>query len=178
MRAILCLTLCMGIARAAVPEPAGYWQGPPRGEVPASLSGGQVIHTAGLAALLSRHAVVLVDVANAPKRPANMAASAVWLPLPHQDVPGSVWIPDAGQATVSAAMDTFLRQRLAAVTGQNWAAPIVVYCHPHCWLSWNAARRIVRYGYNAVAWYPDGIEGWVAAGHQGVAARPEGPGAG
>ncbi len=175
MRVLLSLMLCMAGARAAVPEPAGYWQGPAGGDVPASIVGGQVIHTAALAKLLDHQAVILLDVAIAPRRPANMAAGAVWLPLAHQDIPGSLWIPEAGQAASSPAMDASLRQRLATSGRHASAAPIVVYCHPRCWRSWNAAKRLIGYGYNAVYWYPDGIEGWVAAGHSVTAAKPEGP---
>jgi PQQ-dependent catabolism-associated CXXCW motif protein len=41
-----------------------------------------------------------------------------------------------------------------------------VYCHERCWLSWNAAKRAIRYGYRNVYWFPDGIEGWRAAGFE------------
>ena len=178
MRALFCLVLCGGAAQAAVPEPAGSWMGAPRGDVPAGLAGGRVIHTDGLAALLARHAAVLIDVSPAPKRPPNMAAGALWLPLAHLDIPGSVWLPGAGQPDASAAMDGRLRQRLAALSHHEQATPMVVYCHPHCWLSWNAAKRFVAFGYQAVYWYPDGIEGWTAAGHPAAPAKPEGSGTG
>jgi rhodanese-related sulfurtransferase len=31
-------------------------------------------------------------------------------------------------------------------------------------MSWNAAKRAVSLGYTAVAWYPDGTDGWREAG--------------
>ena len=40
----------------------------------------------------------------------------------------------------------------------------MLYCHPQCWASWNAAKRAISYGYRKVYWYPDGIEGWEKAG--------------
>ncbi len=169
MRAALWLLLCAGPACAAAPEPAG----PTGGDVPASIAGGQVIHTAGLAALLEHHVAVLVDVAPRPRRPANMAAGALWLPLPHQDIPGSLWMPEAGQPGASAVVDSVLQHRLAVATGHDPATPIVVYCHPHCWLSWNAARRIIDYGYRTVYWYPDGVEGWTALDRPTAPAKPE-----
>ena len=174
MRALVCLALWVGAAQATVPEPAGYWQGPSHGDVPASIAGGRVIHTAELAALLHQHAGVLLDVAAAPKRPPNMAAGALWLPLPHLDVQGSTWIPDAGQPRISPVLDGYLRKEMAALSHADRTAPIVVYCHEQCWTSWNAAKRFISYGYTAVLWYPDGIEGWTAAGHQPAPAQPAG----
>ena len=31
-------------------------------------------------------------------------------------------------------------------------------------MSWNAAKRAVEDGYTRVFWYPDGVDGWAAAG--------------
>ena len=31
-------------------------------------------------------------------------------------------------------------------------------------MSWNAAKRILSYGYRNVAWYPEGTDGWEFAG--------------
>ncbi|MEA1648849.1 hypothetical protein UAJ10_07440 [Nitrospirillum sp. BR 11164] len=31
-------------------------------------------------------------------------------------------------------------------------------------MSWNATKRAAGYGYTNVAWYPDGVDGWRAAG--------------
>ena len=35
----------------------------------------------------------------------------------------------------------------------------VIYCQENCWMSWNAAKRVLSYGYPNVAWYPEGTEG-------------------
>src|ERR1700761_2072123 len=71
----------------------------PRG--PAPLSGGKVSHTARrLRALLNRPGTVIVDVSNAPRRPDNLATGAPWLPLPHQAIPGTLWIPGAGRGEI------------------------------------------------------------------------------
>jgi PQQ-dependent catabolism-associated CXXCW motif protein len=29
-----------------------------------------------------------------------------------------------------------------------------------CWMSWNAAKRAVEWGYSSVIWYPAGADGW------------------
>jgi PQQ-dependent catabolism-associated CXXCW motif protein len=58
-------------------------------------------------------------------------------------------------------------------SGGNRAALIVVYCQANCWMSWNAAKRILTYGYTNVAWYPDGTDGWERANLPMVESQPE-----
>jgi PQQ-dependent catabolism-associated CXXCW motif protein len=145
-------------------EPPGFWTGPINSAVPATLAGGKVIHDARrLRTLLKRPGTVVIDVSNAPRRPDNLATGAPWLPLPHQAIPGSLWIPGAGLGEIPPPVDDFFRKQLAATTGDDIARPIVIYCHRTCWLSWNAAKRAIGYGYRNVYWYRDGIEGWKAA---------------
>jgi PQQ-dependent catabolism-associated CXXCW motif protein len=145
-------------------EPADYWTGPIHAPVPATLSGGTVVHTAQLQTLLERDDVVLVEVSNAPRRPENLAPNAPWLPTPHVVIPGSLWIAGAGMGAIAPDAETSFRDQLTHATGADLDHPIVVYCHEQCWLSWNAAKRAVRLGYRQVHWYPEGIEGWRAAG--------------
>ena len=58
---------------------------------------------------------------------------------------------------------------------RDQAKPLVVFCHPDCWGSWNAAKRAILYGYTDVQWYEEGIEGWQDAGHETQAVQPEIP---
>jgi PQQ-dependent catabolism-associated CXXCW motif protein len=160
------------MAAGPVAEPASYWMGPAHGPVASTLSGGTVIHTRKLAALLQAGAAMVVDVSDAPRRPANMAAGAVWLPLPHPVIPGGVWIPGAGQGAILAPVEKLFRERLAAGTSNDLAHTLVIYCHRNCWLSWNAAKRAISYGYRNVYWFPDGMEGWRAAGLPTSSAEP------
>jgi PQQ-dependent catabolism-associated CXXCW motif protein len=180
--ALLLLTVMVEVVAAApqgppadVPEPQGYWLGPVRGPVPATIAGGTVIDTAALVHLLAGGGAVLVDVAQAQHRPSGLPAGTLWLPPPHRDIPGSVWIPDIGRGAISPRFATWFHTRLAELTGGNRDKPIVVYCHPRCWMSWNAARRVINDGYQAVFWYPDGVEGWEKAGRPTADAPPEGP---
>lgn len=155
-------------------EPSGYWTGPINAPVPKTLSGGTVIHTAReLRALLRRGGAVIIDVSSAPRRPDNLAPGAPWLPLPHHAIPGSLWIPGVGLGEIPVAVDDFYRQRLAAATNEHLARPLIVYCHKSCWLSWNAAKRAISYGYRNVYWYPYGIEGWKAARYGTAVTEPQ-----
>ena len=151
-------------ATDAPPEPSDYWTGPTNSPVPVTLSGGVVITDVHrLQALQKDKNAVVIDVSNAPLRPDNLAPGAPWLPLPHQAIPGSLWIPGVGMGEVPPAMGDFFRGQLSAATNNDPARPIVIYCHQSCWLSWNAAKRAISYGYLHVYWYREGIEGWKAA---------------
>ncbi len=166
VRGLLAVAAAGWVAAAApAPEPPGLWTGEERGAVPATLAGGQVVDTAALAALLAQGGVVAVDVSVAQRRPEGMPPGSVWLPLVHRDIAGSIWMPDAGQALLAPQTEAWMRGRLQALTGDDSGRPLVFYCHPECWRSWNAAKRAVGWGYRAVMWYPQGIEGWGEAGH-------------
>jgi rhodanese-related sulfurtransferase len=39
-------------------------------------------------------------------------------------------------------------------------------------MSWNAAKRAVAWGYNGVAWYPEGTDGWQEVGLPLVEGKP------
>jgi PQQ-dependent catabolism-associated CXXCW motif protein len=158
----------------AVAEPSGYWTGPANAPVPAVLTGGKVINKArDLVKLMRQGGAVVVDVSNAPRRPEGLAPGAAWLPVPHRAIPGSIWIPGAGLGEVPLPVDDFFRQRLSAATDNHLARPVVVYCHRQCWLSWNAAKRAISYGYRNVYWFRDGVEGWKAAGYPTEVIEPQ-----
>jgi PQQ-dependent catabolism-associated CXXCW motif protein len=163
------------VETAHVPEPQDYWLGPIHGPVPATITGGTVLGTAALSQLLADGGAVLVDVAEAPQRPVGLPPGTLWLPPPHRDIPGSVWIPGVGDGAISPDFAAWFHSRLAALTGGKRDKRIVMYCHPSCWLSWNAAKRVIEDGYRAVFWYPGGVEGWETAGHPTAVAMPEGP---
>ena len=82
---------------------------------------------------------------------------------PRLSIPGSVWLPDTGYGSLAPAMETYLRTNVARASGNDQARPLVVYCVRSCWMSWNAAKRILAMGYTEVMWYPDGTDGWSEA---------------
>jgi PQQ-dependent catabolism-associated CXXCW motif protein len=163
LSSVLLLTV-FGLPAAAtpVPEPQGYWLGADHGATPDRITGGTVIHTAALAALIKRQSVSIIDVSAMPRRPEGLSPNTPWMPLPHSVISGAVWLPDLGDSVLSPVRDSWLRDRLAALSGRD--RPLVLYCHPQCWRSWNAAKRAISFGHSQVYWYPDGIEGWQSAG--------------
>jgi PQQ-dependent catabolism-associated CXXCW motif protein len=147
-----------------VTEPIGVWTGDIDAPVPRRIAGGTVIHARALARLLKRKNLLLIDVSNEPQRPAGLAPGAPWLPVPHRALPAALWIPGVGAGVLPTPLEDSFRARLASALGEEGNRPVVFYCHARCWLSWNAAKRAIGYGYRQVIWFPDGIEGWMAAG--------------
>ena len=69
-----------------------------------------------------------------------------------------------GSACSRLEEEAYLRANLARLTAGDASRPIVFYCLADCWMSWNAARRAMEWGYASVVWYPHGTDGWKDAG--------------
>jgi PQQ-dependent catabolism-associated CXXCW motif protein len=162
--------MALMIAGAAPPEPDGFRIDDYRAPVPATLKGGEVVHTEQMRDIVGRRDAVLIDVLPAPRRPEGMRPGTPWLPQPHQTLPGARWWPDVGRGALSAELEAAFHLRLQQVAG---APPrlVVFFCLSDCWMSWNAAKRAVGWGY-VVAWFPDGVDGWEAAGLPTEAVQP------
>jgi PQQ-dependent catabolism-associated CXXCW motif protein len=184
---LVCVLLAVSFAMAAsgaastsessarVAEPEGYWTGEVGAPVPATLTGGRVVRVKAVRSLLRAGGVVIVDVSNAPRRPDGLADGAPWMPVAHPALPGALWIPEAGDGVIAPRVEDYYRGRLAEATHGDVDKPLLVYCHERCWLSWNAAKRAMSYGYRRVYWFAEGIEGWTAAGQPTAAAQPQVP---
>ncbi len=145
--------------RAEMQEPADIWTGPMHGETPATLAGAKVVDADAVAKLRDGDKAVLLDVAETPKKPEKISSDAPWLPI-HLTIPGAVWLANAGLGDPGREFQRRFGERVAALTGGDKKKPLVVFCHPKCWGSWNAAKRLVTLGYGQVYWFPGGVEGW------------------
>jgi PQQ-dependent catabolism-associated CXXCW motif protein len=155
------LTSVSGNARP--PEPEGYRMDDYRAPTPEAVAGAAVLDTEVAHKLWQSGGAVWIDVLPAPRRPANLPAAAVWMPLPHRDIPGSLWLPDIGRGALSPELESYFQSHLAAATNGRKDAAVVLYCLADCWMSWNAAKRAASWGYTQVYWYRDGMDGWDAA---------------
>ena len=106
---------------------------------------------------------VLVDVANLEHQPEGRAPGLGWTPI-HRSVPGATWLPGAGTGKKASGFADAFAKRIEAATGGDKSRPIVTFCHPQRWGSWNAAKRLTELHYTHVYWYPGGSEGWAAQG--------------
>jgi PQQ-dependent catabolism-associated CXXCW motif protein len=156
-----------------VPEPPGYRTEPYRAPVPQTLHGAQVVTTDDAAAIWRRGTAAFIDVLPQPRRPPNLPAGTVWRDTPRLDIPGSLWLPDTGYGDLAPVTETYFAAGLTRASGGDRGKPLVFYCQKNCWMSWNAAKRALALGYTNVTWFPDGTDGWQAAGLPLADAKPE-----
>jgi PQQ-dependent catabolism-associated CXXCW motif protein len=163
---LLCAIAAAAAARAEAPppEPEGYRLDDYRAPTPATVVGRPAIDTGEVRLLWQARAAVFIDVLPAPRRPPGLPASAVWAPRPHRAIPGSAWLPDAGRGALSPEREAWFRASLERLTRGDRTAPLVFYCLIDCWMSWNATKRALAWGYSGAQWYNDGIDGWETAG--------------
>lgn len=149
----------------AVSEPAGFRAEPYNAPVPATLAGAQVIDTAKALALYDQ-GVPFLDAYPRQRRPDNLPEHSVWRPQPHMTIPQSIWLWNTGYERLNRAETARLESGLKQATKGDLAAPFVIFCRANCWMSWNAGKRAVELGYTQVYWYPEGSDGWEAAGRE------------
>ena len=154
-------------------EPEGYRTDNYRAPVPATLAGARVLATEQAEVIWRARSGVFVDVLPRPPKPPNLPAGTIWRDKPRFNIPGSIWLPDTGYGELAAATETYFQQGLRKATGGSKAKLLVIYCQADCWMSWNAAKRAMSYGYSNVAWYPEGTDGWERAELPMAESHPE-----
>jgi PQQ-dependent catabolism-associated CXXCW motif protein len=148
---------------ATVGEPAGYRMEDYRAPVPATLRGAEVVTTAQAEALWRADGAVFVDVMPYTPKPAGLPVGTIWRQPVRKDIPGSIWLANVGYGAISPETSGYFRQSLAAATGSDKSRVTLFYCMTDCWMSWNAAKRAIEWGYSSVIWYPLGADGWEKA---------------
>ena len=169
MKAAVRIALAMVIfafadARAAeVLEPDGYRLEDYRAPTPATLRGATVIGTQQAETIWRSRIASFIDVLPRPPRPRNLPEGTLWRDKPRANIPDSIWLPDTGYGELAPSMADYFSRGLEMATNGDRARLIVLYCLADCWMSWNAAKRVLSLGYSNVAWYPDGTDGWEEA---------------
>ncbi len=165
-----------GATRQTVEEPAAYREDEYRAPVPATLAGATVVSTAEAHALWESGGAAFIDVLPRPPKPAKLPEGTVWNEKPRISIERAIWLPNTGYGKLADPTLAYFRNGLEKATGGDQTKPLLFFCLPDCWMSWNAAKRALELGYGKVYWYPEGSEGWAAAGHPTVQLQPE-PGA-
>ena len=147
-----------------VAEPSDYRMTDFLAPVPCTLAGAEVLSTEALRLLIERDPPLLIDVLPSPRRPEGLREGTPWLPPVRRNIPGTVWLPNTGFGELPVEEETYLGSNLERLTRGDRSRSIVFYCLANCWMSWNAARRALAWGYGSVLWYPHGTESWDAAG--------------
>jgi PQQ-dependent catabolism-associated CXXCW motif protein len=171
--ALVAIILAVRAQAAEVSEPAGYRLENYRAATPATLRGGRVVTTEEVEKIWRSHSASFVDVLPRPPRPKTLPEGTIWHDKPRLDIPGSIWLPDAGYGELAPSMADYFASGLRKASGGDSSRLLVLYCLADCWMSWNAAKRALALGYSNVAWYRDGTDGWSEAGLPLKSAAPE-----
>lgn len=155
------LSLLAQVAAAeTVPEPDTYRNDDYRSPVPATLDGALVVSDDTAQALWATGRVLFVDVFPKAPKPENLVEGTIFIERPYDSIPGSYWLPNVGYGALADVTHAYFRGSLTEVTEGDTDTPIVFFCRMECWMSWNAAKRALEYGYTRVYWYPNGVDGW------------------
>jgi len=169
----LCLSLSVAVAgEGDVAEPEGYRTDMYREPVPKTLKGARVIGADEAEALLKAGNAVFLDVFPRAPKPPNLPAGTVWRDPTHMTIEGAHWLPNVGYGVLSADFEIYFKSRLATLTGGDLSRPVVFFCLKNCWMSWNAGKRALSWGYNNVIWFSEGTDAWQEAGFDLVKATP------
>ena len=159
-------------ASGPVAEPDGYRLDEYRKPVPATLKGATVLSAQAASELWSNKGAIFIDVYPKAPKPDHLPAGTFWREPTHQSVENATWLPNVGYGVVPPPMEAYFKTNLEQLTGGDKAKPVVFFCLRNCWMSWNAAKRAMTYGYSHVMWYPDGTDAWQEIGQPVVEARP------
>ncbi len=162
-----------GAGPSAIPEPEGYRADDYRSPVPATLRGARVIDAEEARELLGSGPTVFIDVFPRPPKPANLPAGTIWRDPVHDTIEGAVWLPNVGYGMLSPAVERYFREQLARLTHGKPEKPLVIFCQRDCWMSWNAAKRALEWGYSNVFWFSEGTDAWLDLGESLVQVEPE-----
>ncbi|MEL6965496.1 MAG: PQQ-dependent catabolism-associated CXXCW motif protein [Pseudomonadota bacterium] len=158
--ALILATLPCTASAQPVPEPESYRLDDYRAPVPAVLSGGTVVGPEEALTLWQAGDVAFIDVMPRAPKPANLPEGTIWRDKPRQSIPGAIWLPNVGYGKIADVTAAYFQQGLDKVTDSNRSHAVLFFCLEDCWMSWNAARRAIEWGYTDVYWLPEGTDGW------------------
>lgn len=157
---------------AHVPEPDGYRMDDYRTPVPKTLAGARVIGADEAEELVKAGSAVFIDVYPRAPKPPNLPAGTVWRDPTHMTMEGAHWLPNVGYGVLSDEFEAYFKSRLETLTGADRTRPVVFFCLKDCWMSWNAGKRALAWGYTNVIWFSEGTDAWQQAGFDLVKATP------
>lgn len=156
----------------AVPEPDGYRIDGYRAPVPETLRGAQVIGARVAHDLWRSGDAGFIDVMPSAPKPDTLPEGTLWYDAPRQSIPGALWLPNVGYGALAEETEAYFRRGLERATGGDTHHPVVIFCLAECWMSWNAAKRALEYGYARVYWMPEGTDGWTESDFPTEAVTP------
>lgn len=173
---VLALAVVFLISRYAlaqeVPEPSDYRMDDYDAPVPAGLAGAIRVTAVDVKRMQDEGNVLVVDVIPEHRKPDVLPEGQIWFPVDHKGLPGALWLPDTGFGLMSEVTENYFKGHLLRATAGKLDTPLVFYCRTDCWMSWNAARRALSYGYTSVHWFADGVDDWFFEGYEFAILKP------
>jgi PQQ-dependent catabolism-associated CXXCW motif protein len=169
------LPVTQAVAAPSAPpeEPSGYRMDDYRSPVPKTLAGADVLTADEAEALWRAHRGVFIDVYPKPPKPPNLPAGVFWRDPEHHTIDGAHWLPNVGYGPLPDDVEAYFKTQLEKLSGGDRNQRLVFFCQKDCWMSWNAAKRALGYGYTNIAWFPDGTDGWQELGYPLVKVQAE-----
>ncbi len=149
------------VSAGDVEEPTDYRMEDYDAPVPLVLTGATVVDAFDVKRLLEEENALVIDVIPEHRKPDFLPENQIWIPPAHKGVAGSIWLPDIGYGVLSEATEKYFTDNLEKYTDSNKNHPVVFYCRMDCWMSWNAGKRALGYGYTNIYWFSYGIDGWI-----------------
>ena len=172
---LMAVLLPLAALAQSEPEPGDYRMDNYRGPVPGTISGGTVLGPEEAHTLWETGTAAFIDVLPQAPKPENLPKGTIWRDRPRDTIPGSIWLPNVGYGAIADVTADYFRRGLGKATGGDKTHPIVLFCLEDCWMSWNAAKRALEWGYTDVYWMPDGTDGWNLWDYPLERVKPEEP---
>ena len=93
-------------------------------------------------------------------RPANLPAGTIWRDIPHDNIPGSIWLPDTGYGALAPETEDYLRTDLAPRDRRRPHRSIVVYLPARLLDVVERREAHPDHRLHPGRWFPDGTDGW------------------
>lgn len=154
------------------PEPTGYRMQDYRSPVPATLKGANVLSAKQAEAIWKKKSAIFIDVYPHAPKPPNLPENTIWREPTHYSIENAVWLPNVGYGKLAPQTERYFKENLERLTAGNKNEAIVFFCLRNCWMSWNAAKRAIEYGYESVYWFPDGTDAWQEIGQLVLEVKP------
>ncbi|MBY6047220.1 PQQ-dependent catabolism-associated CXXCW motif protein [Vannielia litorea] len=158
---------------AQVAEPDDYQMEHYRSPVPDTLKGATVVGPEEAHALWESGNVAFIDVLPRAPKPEGLPEGTIWREKPRYTIPGAIWLPNVGYGAIADQTAAYFRSGLEKVTGGDTAHSVLIFCLEDCWMSWNAAKRALEWGYSEVYWLPEGTDGWAFFDYPTEVVEPE-----
>ncbi len=162
-----------GVKASTVAEPESYRLDEYRKPVPASLKGATVVSGEEASKLWTDGAAVFIDVYPHAPKPPNLPAGTIWREPQHFSIENAKWLPNIGYGNLSPETEAYFKRHLESLSSGDKAKALVFFCVRNCWMSWNAAKRALTYGYTNVIWFSEGTDAWQEIGQPIEQAKPE-----